>query len=148
MSLDCLALLQLKVPNYQMKKLPIIIAIFTTLLVITSFSEPVYAQCGGLSFPGSTVVFGPVSDCTKRFDTPAGILSIFLPSVLGILGFITVIMIVISGIQFISSSGNPEAAGAARGRLTYAIIGFIIIVLAYAILQIVNRLFLNTSLTS
>ena len=74
------------------------------------------------------------------------IISAFLPAILGVAGFITVIIIVISGIQFVTSGGNPEAAAAARGRLTFAIIGFVIIVLAFAILQIVNNIFLGTTI--
>lgn len=69
-----------------------------------------------------------------------------LPIVLTIAGFVTVIVIIISGIQFVTSGGNPEAAAAARGRLTFALIGFVIIILAFAILQIVNRLFLGTTI--
>jgi|SRR3989304_10064765 len=71
----------------------------------------------------------------------------FLPAILGIAGFLTVIFIVISGIQFITSSGNPEAAAAARGRLIFALVGFALIVLAFAILQIVNRWFLGTGVS-
>lgn len=67
----------------------------------------------------------------------------FLPAIFGIAGFLTVIFIVISGIQFILSSGNPEAAAGAKNRLIYALVGFALIVLAFAILQIVNRLFLG-----
>ena len=74
------------------------------------------------------------------------IISAFLPALLGIAGFVTVIIIIISGIQFVTSGGNPEAAAAARGRLTFAIIGFVIIVLAFAILQIVDKLFLGTGI--
>lgn len=73
----------------------------------------------------------------------ADLISAILPIILGIAGFITVIFIIISGIQFMTSSGNPEAAGAARSRLTFAIIGFVIIVLAFAITQIVDRIFLG-----
>jgi len=75
------------------------------------------------------------------------IISAFLPIILGIAGFVTVIIIVISGIQFVTSGGNPEAAAAARGRLTFAIIGFVIIVLAFAILQIIDKIFLGTNIT-
>lgn len=85
-----------------------------------------------------------------RFTSQAGlvgqILTEIIPLVLGIAGFLTVIMIVVSGIQFITSSGNPEAAGAARSRLMYALIGFIIIVLSFAILQFINTVFLKTSI--
>lgn len=73
-------------------------------------------------------------------------MSEILPIVLGIAGFITVIIIVISGIQFITSSGNPEAATAAKNRLVYAIVGFVVIILAFAALQIINALFLGTTI--
>lgn len=74
------------------------------------------------------------------------ILSQILPIVLGIGGFITVIVIVLSGIQFITSSGNPEAAAAAKNRLLFAIIGLVIIILAFAVLQIINAVFLGTEI--
>ena len=76
----------------------------------------------------------------------ANILTAVLPIILTLAGFITVIVIVVSGVQFITSGGNPEAAAAAKNRLVFAIIGFIIIILSYAILQIVNRLFLGATL--
>lgn len=86
---------------------------------------------------------------TKEFTAsglPAQLVTKILPLALTIGGFITVIVIIISGIQFVTSSGNPEAAAAAKNRLVYAIVGFIIIVLAFAILQIVNRIFLGTGI--
>ena len=96
-----------------------------------------------LSLPGGYSVTGPAS-C--KFADFGAVISAFLPPILGIAGFVTVIIIVISGIQFVTSGGNPEAAAAARVRLTFAIIGFVIIVLACAILQILNRLFLGTTI--
>ena len=73
------------------------------------------------------------------------LISSILPIILGVIGFITVIIIIISGIQFITSSGNPEAAAAARSRLTLAIVGFVIVVLAFAITQIIDKIFLGGS---
>lgn len=68
-----------------------------------------------------------------------------LPIVLGIAGMITVVMIIISGFQFATSSGNPESAANARGRLTFALVGFAIVALAFALTQIVDVVFLHTS---
>ena len=68
-----------------------------------------------------------------------------LPYVLGIAGFLTVIFVIISGIQFVTSSGNPEAAAAARSRLIFALVGFALIILAFAATQIVDRIFLGGS---
>ena len=75
----------------------------------------------------------------------AKLISDILPIVLGLGGFLTVIIIVISGIQFITSSGNPEAAAAARSRLIFALVGFAIIILAFAITQIIDKIFLGGS---
>ena len=75
------------------------------------------------------------------------IVSDIAPIVLGLAGFIAVIMIIISGIQFMASSGNPEAAAAARGRLVFALIGFGLIVLSYVVLRLVDQLFLGNVIT-
>lgn len=88
----------------------------------------------------------PGAKYTSETGLVGNLLSDILPVVLGLAGFITVIIIVIAGIQFITSGGNPEAAAAAKNRLTFAIVGFIVIILAFAILQIVNSIFLGSSL--
>ena len=105
----------------------------------------VYAACNdfksclqGISPPGLDPSFNESNIITR-------LISVFLPAIFSIAGFITVIIIVISGIQFITSSGNPEAAAGARGRLIFALVGFALIILAFAILQIVNKIFLGNT---
>ena len=105
----------------------------------------VYAQCeNGFSgcFDGIEV-----PKLKSEFASGEGfigtLITAILPIILSIGGFVAVIFIIISGIQFISSGGNPEAAAQARGRLIYAIIGFVIIILSFAILQIVDSIFLG-----
>lgn len=73
------------------------------------------------------------------------IVGTLLPVILGLAGFITIIIIIISGIQLATSGGNPEAAGAGRGRLINALIGLALIILSFAITQIVDTLFLGNS---
>ena len=107
----------------------------------------------GQSNPGNAPQFAlpdsPTKNAPPTHPFSAGsfitdIVGAFLPIILSIAGFLTVILIIVSGIQFVTSSGNPESAAAARGRLTFAIIGFVIIVLAFAITQIVARIFLGS----
>ena len=85
---------------------------------------------------------------TNKFSADnliGGIFNSILPVILGIAGMISVVMIFISGFQFATSSGNPEAAASARGRLTYALIGFAIATFAFALTQIIDFIFLNKS---
>lgn len=115
-------------------------------------------SCGQQSFTVQTNLADceGLLGCTAGINTPGlsfsnprtlvgDLISRILPIVLGIIGFITVIVIVVSGIQFITSSGNPEAAAGARGRLTFAIIGFVIVLLAYVITRAVDIIFLGGS---
>lgn len=127
------------------KKISAIIFTFLTIILLLVWPKSVYAQCV-LTFPGGSASIPWGSDLKIcSLGNPGRFISAFLPAVLGILGFITVIFIVISGIQFVLSSGNPEAAAGARNRLIYALVGFALIVLAFAITQIINMLFLGTN---
>lgn len=75
------------------------------------------------------------------------LVGLIIPIALGIGGMLTVVFIIISGIQFVTSGGDPKGAAAAKDRLVYAVIGFIILILAYAVLQIIDKLFLGTGVT-
>lgn len=52
---------------------------------------------------------------------------------LGLAGLISVIYIIIGGFNYITSSGNVEKVQAAQKTITYAVIGLIIVALAFAI---------------
>lgn len=47
-------------------------------------------------------------------------------------------MMIVGGFQFLNSGGDPKAAGAARTTLTYAILGIILVVASWLILQLVK----------
>ena len=47
-------------------------------------------------------------------------------------------MFVIGGFSFLTSGGNPKQLEQAKQTLTYAIIGVVVIVLAYLIIQIIR----------
>lgn len=50
-------------------------------------------------------------------------------------GLIVVLLIIISGIQYSSSEGNPEATQAAKSRIQNAVVGLFIYMFAFAIVQ-------------
>ncbi len=50
-----------------------------------------------------------------------------------IVGFASIILIVVSGLNMITSGGNPEGIKSARSRMTSAIIGLVIAALAWVL---------------
>jgi len=54
-----------------------------------------------------------------------------------ILGAISVIMIIIGGLRYVVSGGNSTAVTAAKNTILYAIVGVIVALLAYAIVNFV-----------
>lgn len=65
---------------------------------------------------------------------------------LSIAGILAVIMIVVSGIQWVTSGGNSEMISSAKKRIGGAMIGLLIAYLSYTILNIVNPALVNLRL--
>lgn len=98
-----------------------------------------------------SLVFSPSSvyavDCTANANAcPAQISSLltvmekvisFLAPVAAIAFFI---MLVIGAYKFITSGGDPKGVGAARSTITYAVIGVVLVVAAWLILQLIGSL--------
>ncbi|MBA3678982.1 hypothetical protein H0W80_02180 [Candidatus Saccharibacteria bacterium] len=57
------------------------------------------------------------------------------------IGAIAVIMIIIGGIRYALSGGNEQNVKAAKDTIQYAIVGLVIALLSYAIVNFVLRLF-------
>jgi len=61
--------------------------------------------------------------------------------VFGVIGALSVIIILIAGVQFVTSQGDPQAASKARQTIIYAVIGLIVALLAEVIVTfVINRL--------
>ena len=54
-------------------------------------------------------------------------------------GVVAVGLVIISGIRFMISQGDPGKVAQARSSLTFAIIGLVIVILAYAIVTFVFK---------
>ena len=78
--------------------------------------------------------------------TLANIFALIINVVIGIGIALTVIFLILGGIQYITSRGDAKAADAARASLTNAVIGFIVVLAAVTIRFVVqNILAANTS---
>lgn len=106
-----------------------------------------------LGFATKVFAGDPLDDLSVPVKTPkstsvAGILQIAITWVLGFSAAVAVLFIIISGLQMITSAGNKERYETAKKNLTYAVLGTIIIVLAYAIVKFIIALPTNAKLTN
>lgn len=59
---------------------------------------------------------------------------------LALAGIVVFAMFVIGGLRYLTSGGDPKAVEAARGTLTHAVAGVVILVLAFLILVLVKNI--------
>lgn len=89
---------------------------------------------------GSGPIFSlknPLPQLTNLGD----ILNILLTLAFFVAGLFMFFNLVVGGIQWINSGGDPKALDAARGRLTNSVIGLIVVVAAYAVALILEQVF-------
>lgn len=106
--------------------------VLSLLLTLFFISSPLYAQVDVLA-PSCEGVSPVPPSCAEKDDNflgegsvLAGVARLFSVAV----GIIAVIMVVIGGLRFITSSGDPAGVKAARDTLLYAAIGIVIAALA------------------
>ena len=56
-------------------------------------------------------------------------------------GALALIFILIGGLQYVLSSGNPQNTAKAKNTITYAIIGLVIVIMALVIVKFVRGLY-------
>jgi cellobiose-specific phosphotransferase system component IIC len=119
----------------------IIFAIFS-IFIITPQIVSAAPQCGSgqvynksLKLCETKVTSGNLPKVDANQSTIKNILSI----VIGILGAITLLMVVLSGFRYVLSNGEPEKIAKAKNALIYALIGLIIALSAQAIVSFIVK---------
>ena len=79
------------------------------------------------------------SDLINQSGT--GVINSVTNTILYILGFISVIMLIIGGVKYTLSAGDAKAVTDAKNTILYALIGLVIAILSYAIVNFVVGLF-------
>ena len=75
-----------------------------------------------------------------RSATLGSLTNRLIPYIFAIAGFLLLIYLIIGGFSYMTSGGNPKTMAAAQQKITYAVLGFVIIFLAYWIVIIVGRI--------
>ena len=103
-------------------------------------TDTVYAQEGGIRC-GSQAAQDPT--VPENIDQDDGLIKRVVNILLFIIGAIAVIMLIIGGIRYTISGGDQSQVTAAKNTILYAIVGIIVAIFAYAIVNFVLDEFLN-----
>lgn len=75
-------------------------------------------------------------DTTQETDL-MGTLNTIINVVIGVVGFIAVVMIILGGVQYTTSAGDTAKVTKAKNTIMYGVIGLVIALLAFAIVNFV-----------
>lgn len=101
----------------------------TILAAPTASAVNVFDQCGSNA---DAAVCKAQSE-----DSATSMITIVINTLLFIIGIIAVIMIIVGGIRYTVSNGNASSTKEAKDTILYAVIGLIIAMMAYAIVNFV-----------
>ncbi len=71
--------------------------------------------------------------------TIGDIISKAIPWIFTIAGMLLLVYLIFGGFQLMTSGGDPKTAGAAKSHITNALVGFIIIFIAYWVVQLFGQ---------
>lgn len=70
------------------------------------------------------------------------IIQTVINAILFVVGIVAVIMIIIGGFRYVASGGDSSAAAAAKNTILYAVIGLVVAIAAFAIVNFVLDAFI------
>jgi hypothetical protein len=116
-----------------MKKLKLVIISIVAVLGLVTVMTPVYVGASPASQiqSGSNAAGG--GGATSLGSTIKTIVNILLY----LLGAIAVVMIVIGGIKYTTSNGDSSSITSAKNTILYSVIGLVVAILAYSIVNFV-----------
>lgn len=124
-----------------MKRFKVLLATFMVAMMGVFVLAPV-ASVGAID-PLENVCNGTSDSeiCDSRgTDDATDLITTIINVLLFVVGLLSVIMIIVSGISYVTSSGDAGKVAKAKNTLTYAIVGLIVALLAYAIVFWVSNL--------
>lgn len=115
-------------------KLQTFLKILLPLVVISGVGAILYASTAGAQVDAALQQVGGAAPTSA---SPETLVKVVIDILLYIVGIVSVIMIIIGGIKYATSAGDSSKASSAQKTILYSVIGLIVAVFAYAIVQYV-----------
>lgn len=91
-----------------------------------------------LSINGVGTISDPVGN---QFSNLASVVSVFFRYVFAFAGIALLLYLLLGGFSYLTAMGDPKKAESGKQKITYAIIGFIVIFAAFWLTQLVDYIF-------
>ncbi len=75
-----------------------------------------------------------------RFESLGSVITAALTYLLPLAGLLLFLFLVFSGFQLLLSAGEPKKIEAAKARLTYAVLGFFLLLVSYWVVKVVEQI--------
>jgi hypothetical protein len=102
-------------------------------LNINSTPTPANTGCPATATPGLNI------NCSGGKNPIIALAEFVINWAINILLLLAVVMVVVSGIQYITSQGNPDGLRAAKTRLTNTVVGLVLLSLMFVILHVILK---------
>lgn len=79
--------------------------------------------------------------CQSKNDSAGPLIGKIVNTLLFVVGMLSVVMIIVGGIYYTISAGDAGRVARAKNTITYAVVGLVVSLLAYAIVNWVFHLF-------
>jgi hypothetical protein len=112
--------------NRLVLSIALILALLVPLATLTVSAQGVEDICQGVAITGGNCDDDASSTINSTVETVINLLSI-------VVGVVAVIMIIIGGFKYITSSGDSNNVTNAKNTILYAIIGLVVVALAQVI---------------
>lgn len=121
------------------------VALIPALALVTAVGVAPVTYAASCSTPQECAQQGVDQADTGSSNTSVGdIIKSIVNILLFIIGAVSVIMIVIGGFKYVVSNGDSSQVKSAKDTIFYAIIGLVVAILAYAIVNWVISAFIPT----
>ena len=105
----------------------------TSMIATPVFATDVTCPTGSERATAPTLAGCNVKEDSSLMPTVKTIIDV----IIGVLGIVAVIVIVLGGVQYTLSTGDPGRIKRAKDTILYGIIGLVVAILAYAIVNFV-----------
>ncbi len=114
-------------------------------LALALLASPFLASAGPVNLNLEYPPFPGAPDLKTEQSLPNVVAWVYY-TIVGISGFAAFVMMAWGGVQWLSSAGNPASIGDATDRIQNALLGLLVVLGSYILLQLINPDFLNLNL--